>query len=64
MIEQKCPDCDNCLDMDYEPPRCTVCCYPEPHKWTGKQMGGSPDMAESTEWVGFCDKCGIEGPTD
>lgn len=34
------------------------------HVWTGKQMGGPPDMAESYEWVGYCDVCGIEGPED
>ncbi len=35
-----------------------------PHEWTGKQLGGPPDMAESYEWVGYCKHCGLEGPED
>ncbi len=30
------------------------------HEWTGQQLGGPPDMAESTEWVEYCKKCGYE----
>jgi hypothetical protein len=34
------------------------------HRWVGKQMGGSPDMAESYEWVEYCDICGVENTED
>lgn len=34
------------------------------HVWTGRQMGGSPDVAESHEWVEYCDACGLERPCD
>ncbi len=37
-------------------------CKPGEHKWTGKQMGGPPDAAESYEWVEYCDVCGVENP--
>lgn len=33
---------------------------PCPHRWTGQQVGGPPDMAESTEWVEYCAECGEE----
>ena len=32
------------------------------HQWTGRQMGGPPDMAESYEWVEYCKVCGVENP--
>lgn len=31
------------------------------HEWTGRQRGGHPADASSTEWVKFCKLCGIEG---
>ncbi len=34
------------------------------HKWVGRQTGGSPDMAESYEWVEYCDVCGVENHGD
>lgn len=34
------------------------------HRWKGQRMGGSPDMAESYEWVEYCDVCGIERPCE
>ncbi len=30
------------------------------HKWTGRMQGGSPVEAGSTEWVRYCDSCGME----
>lgn len=35
-------------------------CPPGQHHWVGRQMGGSPDMVESYEWVAYCDVCGAE----
>ena len=32
------------------------------HVWTGQQMGGPPDVADSYEWVEYCEKCGLENP--
>lgn len=69
MDKEMCPECgsvcyrdevDIGVGIQYGPIHCTNCCWPKQHKWTGKQMGGPPDMAESTEWVGYCDVCGIE----
>lgn len=34
------------------------------HVWTGQQVGGPPDMAESAEWVAFCKECGAEKGTE
>jgi hypothetical protein len=34
------------------------------HRWVGKRMGGPPDMAESCEWVEYCDVCGVENTGD
>ncbi len=32
----------------------------EQHEWTGCQQGGSPVEESSTEWVRYCNKCGLE----
>jgi len=30
------------------------------HEWTGRQRGGDPADAGSTEWVEYCALCGME----
>lgn len=70
-----CPRCDNKRIvpsfMGYKPCPCTFAenvCEPDAvvcqHEWTGQQLGGPPDMAESTEWVCYCKKCGMEKTDD
>jgi len=34
------------------------------HRWIGKRQGGPPDMAESSEWIEFCDLFGMERPPE
>jgi hypothetical protein len=34
------------------------------HVWKGQQMGGDPADAGSTEWVQWCDNCGVEADDD
>lgn len=34
------------------------------HVWKGQQMGGDPADAGSTEWVQWCDGCGVEADGD
>ena len=50
-----CPVCrgSGWLPDDYE-------CPDGGHQWTGRQLGGPPDMAESSEWVAWCKLCGVE----
>lgn len=71
-----CPVCRGVVFAPFAPlPPCTFCggtgvwpdgksCPDGTHKWTGQQMGGSPDTAEAAEWVGYCDVCGVEKTDD
>lgn len=34
------------------------------HVWKGQQVGGHPADAGSTEWVAWCDNCGVEADDD
>ena len=34
------------------------------HKWKSQQVGGDPTDAASTEWVTYCDVCGVESDGD
>ena len=37
------------------------CCLGN-HHWVGKQIGGDPTDAISTEWIEYCSECGMEKP--
>jgi len=38
-------------------------CHDE-HYWVGQKRGGDPTVADSGEWVEYCDKCGKEKPDE
>jgi hypothetical protein len=65
--DDRCPGCGSYLpdlvdvQPDLEAIEAQKTCE---HEWTGQRLGGAPDDAGSYEWVGFCKKCGVEGPDD